>query len=202
MRSTRLPGKILMPLAGKPMLAFLIERLRAGLSLPVCVATTDGVEDDKTANLCAMLGVQVIRGSESDVFSRYQKVARETGAEMIVRLTGDNPLVNLEVIKTCVASHFKENADLTSTREILPDLSVKRYAPKGHSVDVLRAGALLSIAPDGISDFEKEHVIPVFFRLKDQMKLCILKKFSAELLPLSVDTAEDLEAVRKFLCRP
>ena len=94
MGSSRLPGKSLREIEGKPLLQWVIERLRLSLSGEVILATTRKGEDDPLASLAERLGVPVFRGSESDVLSRYYRVSLLYPAPYDVRATGDNPLVD------------------------------------------------------------------------------------------------------------
>lgn len=191
--STRLPGKILLPVAGKPMLVFLMERLRAGLPWPVLVATSDGPSDDATERAAISAGFPVSRGDEEDVFSRFRKAAEITRARHLVRLTGDNPLIDTGLVRRCVASHLESEADFTSTREIAPDGTVVRHVPKGQSVDVIKTEALLRVPGASLSDDDREHVIPAFFRPEFKFVLNVLKDAETREPALSVDTREDYE---------
>jgi len=94
LRSSRLPGKILAPIAGRPLLAVLIERLRSARVEEWWLATTDGLDDDVTAAWGDALGVRVHRGSVDDVLSRYTAIIRERGPRWIVRVTADDPFMD------------------------------------------------------------------------------------------------------------
>lgn len=197
--SKRLPGKIFMPVAGTPMLVFLLERLRRELPWPVLVATSDEPGDDKTTELARSAGFPVVRGDEADVFARFMKAAKLTGAKNVVRLTGDNPLVDAALVRACVEAHLASGADFTSTREVGPDGEITRYVPKGQSVDVIKADSLLGIDVKELSEFEKEHVIPVFFRPDRGFELNVLKNATTTAPAISVDTREDYERLTRLL---
>src|SRR5688572_15146748 len=106
MGSTRLPGKILEPIAGRPLLDHILGRL-ATLRNPakVIVATSDGVRDDVVATFCSERGVDCFRGSEQDVLGRYYECARLYRFDHIVRLTGDNPFVDIEELDRLLDLH-------------------------------------------------------------------------------------------------
>src|SRR5690348_8690788 len=94
MGSTRLPGKVLMDLAGDTVLARVIERLRRARSVHcVAVATSTASADDAVAQECERLGAEVFRGSEDDVLDRYFRAARAFSADVVVRITADCPLI-------------------------------------------------------------------------------------------------------------
>src|SRR5579859_1898597 len=99
MRSTRLPGKVLRPAAGKPLLELLIERLRRVSRIDqIVVATTDNPADDMIARLAQRLGVGCFRGSEEDVLDRVLRAAQSVAADLIVEITADCPLIDPEVV--------------------------------------------------------------------------------------------------------
>lgn len=103
MGSSRLPGKVLRPLAGRPVIWHLIHRLRACRSLDgVLIATSTSPLDDPLAEYCAAEGVAVFRGSEDDVLARYHGAAQSVGATIVVRVTGDSPLIDPPTIDRMV----------------------------------------------------------------------------------------------------
>lgn len=111
MGSTRLPGKVLMPLAGRTLLSYLTERLKAATSLnAIAIATTRTAQDDVLAEQASALGLECYRGSEHDVLSRYLKAARAFSADIVVRVTADNPLTDPASIDRVVA-RVKEGQD-------------------------------------------------------------------------------------------
>src|SRR4051812_30955640 len=98
MGSTRLPGKVLMPLGGKPMLAHVVARAgRATQANELIVATSRLPADDATADFCQDTGVPCFRGDESDVLDRYYQAAKFSNAGAVVRITADCPLIDPEV---------------------------------------------------------------------------------------------------------
>ena len=197
MDSTRLPGKALSDFCGKPMLKFQLDLLRRNnLYLDTIVATSTNEENDKIEELCNDNMIQCIRGDENNVYDRFCKVAQQCSLNHIIRLTGDNPLPSLDVIKACMTTHLKAVPDLTSTRRVMEDGSVKRYVPKGLSVDILNCKTLLRVDQSALNDYEKECVIPVFFLQK--LKVDIVRDIDIDLPELSVDTTEDHKRVSIF----
>ena len=197
MGSKRLPGKALMDFCGKPMLLFQIDLLKQfSLNVKIVVATSENPLDDTIEELCITENIPFVRGSEENVFQRFQLVAEKFQFETIIRLTGDNPLTNYQILKTCLDTHKKKYPDLTSTREILQDRIIQRYAPKGSSVDIINCQTLLSIDANELDDFQREHVIPVFFDGRYQVS--IVKDFSALTETYSIDDMEDYQKVRKY----
>lgn len=114
MRSARCPGKALAPLAGKPLLVHLIERLCSlGGTSPVVLATSVAPENDVLVEAAEACGVRAFRGDENDVLGRHLALAHAFGAEHVVRVTGDNPLTDLPLIEDLVAAHLEADADYT-----------------------------------------------------------------------------------------
>src|SRR5690606_10353428 len=139
MGSTRLPGKVLLPLAGAPMLERQLERLsRCELVDRIVVATTHREADDDIVSLVAGLGgVQVYRGPEYDVLARYLGAAREHGADVVVRVTSDCPLIDAEVIDTAIALCLANQGRVAYVSN-----AVKRTYPRGLDVEVMPMSVL------------------------------------------------------------
>jgi spore coat polysaccharide biosynthesis protein SpsF len=114
MASARYPGKALVPLAGRPLLDVLLERLEAARGVDgVALATSVHPENDALAALAAARGLPAFRGSEDDVLRRYRDCAQALGARHLVRVTADNPLTDLETLESLVALHHARAADYT-----------------------------------------------------------------------------------------
>jgi spore coat polysaccharide biosynthesis protein SpsF len=114
MASSRCPGKALAPLAGRPLLEVLLDRMAAVRGVDgVVLATSVKAENDPLAEVAGRAGFQVFRGDEDDVLRRHVDCARALGAEHVVRVTGDNPLTDVETIESLVARHRREAADYT-----------------------------------------------------------------------------------------
>jgi spore coat polysaccharide biosynthesis protein SpsF len=114
MASSRCPGKAVAPLAGRPLLAVLLERMAAARGVDgVVLATSTRPENDGLARLAEQEGFAVFRGEEDDVLRRHVDCARAIGAEHVVRVTGDNPLTDLETLERLVVRHVEERADYT-----------------------------------------------------------------------------------------
>ena len=112
MGSTRLPGKVLMPLAGKPVLWHIIHRLRKCRTVDViAIATSDRPGDDALVAFAKSEGVELVRGAEDDVLQRYAKAGEELDAGVIVRVTGDSPLLDPETLDRMVETLLLEGAE-------------------------------------------------------------------------------------------
>ncbi len=154
--STRLPEKVLAPVLGRPMLALQLERLQRAESVDaVLVATSVDPADEAVAILCAELEVDCFRGSHADVLDRYQRAAFARGATHVVRLPGDCPLCDPEVVDRVVDLHLDGEFDYTTN---VPPAG--RTFPDGLDVEVVRAPVLAAAWREALTPFEREHVTP------------------------------------------
>jgi spore coat polysaccharide biosynthesis protein SpsF len=164
MSSTRLPGKVLMPLAGEPMLARCIARLHRAATLDdVVVATTTGAEDDPIVDLCRARGWPWFRGQRDDVLDRYHGAAAASNADVVVRVTSDCPLIEPPVVDRVVRA--LGDADLASN--VIPGHSW----PRGLDAEAVRRDALERAWREDGDPATREHVTlyikrhPELFRL-------------------------------------
>lgn len=194
--STRLPGKVLLPLAGAPMLTRLIERLRRVKQADaIVIATTHNTTDDPIAALCGQLGVPCHRGSEHDVLSRYADSAREHGADVVVRITSDCPLIDPALVDQLISTYREGDCDYVSN--MLPPTW-----PYGMAVEVFTATALLEAHAEATQDSEREHVTPFIYWHPERYRLRNVESptdLSAQ--RWTVDTPEDYELVRRLFER-
>ena len=207
MGSKRLPGKSMMKLGDTTVIGYLLRSivLFGFKKSQVVVATSNLPENVVLANYIRSLGFGCFQGSEDDVLSRYQMVAREIDSDTIVRLTGDNPFLDLNIVQCCMNYHFESGSPFTSTRVIHPDKSITRYVPKGSSVDIFQKELLLGINADECDDFDREHVIPQLYRdckvnIVDKNDLISCGIDVANVNELSIDTYDEYkEACRIVL---
>jgi spore coat polysaccharide biosynthesis protein SpsF len=152
MGSTRLPGKVLKPLAGEPLLAHVIRRVRAiGAIDVVSVATTTLTEDDPIAQEAEQRGATVIRGDERDVLSRYLSAARTLDASTVMRITCDCPLLDAAVCTAVLELLNRKSADYAS------NVATATW-PHGLDCEVFTRDALERAAQEAVADDEREHV--------------------------------------------
>lgn len=193
MTSTRLPGKVLLPLAGEPMLARLIERLRrVRRANGIVVATTTNATDDPIAALCAQLDVPCHRGSEQDVLSRYADAARLYGADVVVRITADCPLIDPALIDQLIETYEEGDSDYVSN--MLPPTW-----PYGMAVEVFSAAALAQAHAEATQAAEREHVTPFLYWHPERYRLRnVASPVDLSRHRWTVDTPEDYELVRRL----
>lgn len=152
MGSSRLPGKVLMPAAGRPMLGHLIDRLRSVPSLDaIVIATTVSSKDDQLAEFCAAEGVECFRGSEDDVLARVLGAAAAFEATDIVGITGDCPIIDPVIVEQMVRMHASNGSDYTSNCHY-------RSYPDGMDVQVCTRAALEDSSTRTQDRLDREHV--------------------------------------------
>jgi len=157
LRSTRLPAKALLPLAGLPLLTFMLRRLKgAALVDQIILATTNRPEDRHLATLAYAEGVRVFQGSEDDLIRRTLDACEHFSVEYAVRVTGDCPFVDAASLDHCLAQCTKAGSfDLAST---------KGAFPVGIDYEVLRAASLATVDASGAPDAaDKEHLTKYFY---------------------------------------
>jgi len=152
--SRRLPGKVLKPILGRPMLERQIERLRRARRLDkLVVATSTDASDDAIAALCQSLATDCFRGSLDDVLDRFYQAAQRYAPRAVVRLTGDCPLADSEVIDQLIDMHMAGGFDYTSN-------AVKRSYPDGLDAEVMEFHCLETAWREATLPSEREHVTP------------------------------------------
>ncbi|MFM2090262.1 MAG: hypothetical protein RLZZ127_751 [Planctomycetota bacterium] len=192
MGSTRLPGKVLKPLAGKPMLAHVIARARripgAGM---VAVATSDLAEDAVIADLCRDLGIPCIRGPALDVLARFQRAAQVLEAATVVRITSDCPLLAPEVSGRVLAAAGPDDQYTSNCR--------RRTFPRGLDTEVVPRTALELAHREAVAPSDREHVMPFLWRQPERFRLRdVVDSGDRSALRWTVDTPEDYELARRF----
>lgn len=151
--SSRLPGKVLRPILGTPMILHELERLRHCKTLgKIVLATSIDTSDDALAATVQDAGWDVYRGSLDDVLDRYVQCASLYGADHVVRITGDCPLIDPEVVDTVVTAHLTHGNDYTSN-------TLRRVTyPDGLDTEVMTAEALRKSGREARLASEREHV--------------------------------------------
>jgi spore coat polysaccharide biosynthesis protein SpsF len=193
MSSTRLPGKVMKPLLGRPMMARQIERiLRTSTIDQLVVATSDDPSDDIVATFCRAEGIAYHRGSLHDVLDRYHSAAESFGpADHVVRLTADCPLTDPGVIAEAIALHVASGADYTSN-------SINRTYPVGLDVEVMTLATLSTSWRDAAISQEREHVTMYIYRNPERFRIVELtQSLDLGLMRWTVDTIDDFQMVEK-----
>lgn len=194
MTSTRLPGKVLMDLAGRPMLNQQLHRLKRCREIDeIVVATTTNDTDEPIVEAARAEGVRWFRGSEEDVLSRYLGAAREAQADIIVRITSDCPLIDSEVTDRVVSE-----LELYSSRVDYAANIIDRTFPRGLDCEAFFYDTLERLDRLGTSPASREHV--TFFLVYERRDLFSVRSIADSEnnsdLRWTVDVQEDLDLVR------
>jgi spore coat polysaccharide biosynthesis protein SpsF len=194
MSSRRLPGKVLKPLAGRPMLGWVAARVSAARELArVAVATSVDATDDPVAEFCERERLPCHRGPLNDVATRFSLAAAAEGADAFVRITGDSPLIDPAIIDQAVRLYHGGEWDLVSN-------VLARTFPIGQSVEVLRASTFDQVFRSTTDADHREHVTQSYYAsLKSFRIVGFTSGMDASAVQLSVDTAEDFESIARVL---
>lgn len=194
MGSTRRPGKINYPLLGEPMLAYQVNRLKAGGIDNIFIATTDLPNDDITESIAKDLGVPCFRGSENDVLGRYLACCQAYGIENVIRVGGDDPLIDPQGIKVLIEAHKKSKNDLVYA-------SHSEGWIYGTAAELVTISALQHAHSSAQTAEDKEHVVSFLKRsdafTKEAVKPDVAQRRSD--IFLSVDYQEDLDLITQVV---
>lgn len=195
MGSTRLPGKVIKDICGKPLLQHIIERVRySKLINEVVVATTNNIEDDVVRQICRKLNIECFRGNDEDVLDRFYQCAKKYCAEIIVRITGDCPFADPDIIDMTVKSFIENNSDYVSTA--YPEASF----PDGLDIEVFSYNALEIAWREAKLLSEREHVTSYIWKNESgQFKIENIKNdIDLSDKRWTIDEGMDLNFVRKI----
>jgi spore coat polysaccharide biosynthesis protein SpsF len=221
MGSSRLPGKVLLEIAAKSMLSWTVERTRRAKTIDqVIVATTTEPTDKAIEEQCNQMGCICYRGNLYDVLDRYYQAARQSQAHNIVRITADCPLIDPQVIDRTVNAFFcqttEDDVELSNPKlkfdisnQTSYDFVANRLPPPwgrtypiGLDTEVCTFAALETAWHEATAKHQREHVMPFFYENLQRFQVLLVnhpKDFGT--LRWTVDTAEDLEALRQIASR-
>jgi len=196
MGSTRLPGKLLKEVLDKPLLLYQIERLRrVTLANEIVVATTTNTLDQTVIDFCHSRQIPVFQGSENDVLDRYFQAAKYFKAEVIIRVSGDCPLIDPQVVDKVIEFYLKNYPCLQYVSNTL-----ERTYPRGMDVEVFSFRALEKAASIATRPEEREHVTPYIFQHPELFALGNVVHYPNESHHRwTVDTIEDFQLIKEIL---
>lgn len=190
MGASRLPGKVLMDLAGRPALCRMLDRVRQAETLDgIVIATSTAPADDAVVAWAEAGGVAVYRGSEDNVLERVLDAHRDMRSDVIVELCGDCPLIDPTVIDIAVRRFARGDCDIVTT-------TAPQSYPEGLDVEVFTLDALEEVARTCDDDEVREHVSSDFYRNGERWRLVSLaapEELHRPDLRLLLDWPEDLE---------
>jgi len=196
MTSSRLPGKVLKEIIGKPAIELLIERLRSVKEIhEIMVATTVNTTDDVIEALCRRLYVVCFRGSENDVLGRVLQAAQSIEANIIVEITGDCPLADPDIIRRGINMYLKGNYDYVGNGCFV------RTFPDGMDVQIFSVKLLEGVNILAQETVDREHVTHYIYTHPECYKIGHYEA-DGELhwpeLAITLDTPEDLVLISKI----
>jgi spore coat polysaccharide biosynthesis protein SpsF len=196
MTSTRLPGKVLKEVLGKPLLEYQIERLRrVKLADQIVVATTTNDTDQPIIDLCDRMSIPVYRGSENDVLARYHGAAIAHQADVVVRVTSDCPAIDPQVIDQVIQLYVSEYPKYDYISNCL-----ERTYPRGLDTEVFSFKALDESFHQATEQLDREHVTPFIHRQTARYNLGQVSYFENHSdHRWTVDTPEDFELIRQMI---
>ena len=198
MTSSRLPGKVLADLGGQPVLAWVVRRASRTMGIDqVVVATSISAEDDAVAAFCKKQDYACSRGSLYDVLDRYRRAALEYDAEVIVRLTGDCPLIDPGMLADNLRTFLGAKPPLDFAANRLPG---ERTIPIGLDAEFCTMAALETAWREAQKPHQREHVMPFFYEHADRFRILHIKHSpDYGQYRWTVDTPEDLELLRQVV---
>lgn len=190
MTSTRLPGKVMKPILGEPMIGRQIERLRRAERLgAILVATSDDPTDDPLAAYVETLGVAVHRGPLQDVLDRFHGALQICAPDdTFLRLTADCPLADPQLVDHCIERHLSSGADYTHNG---PGWTF----PKGLDVEVCKVSALEAAWRETRDPYDREHVTPFIYKHPERFRIVTVTRDPPLRYRWTVDTPEDFAFV-------
>ena len=194
--SARFPGKVLADIEGEPMLVREVERaMRAEWVHELVVATTRKSEDDRIAELCRERGIAYYRGSSLDVLDRCYQAAKLHQAEIIVRLTGDCPLIDPGLIDQTISAFMAADPPVDFAANRLPH---EKTFPVGTDTEVCTFPALKQTWVEATKPHHREHVMPYLYEMPGRFRTLIIRSDrDYSRYRWTVDTEQDLELVRQ-----
>jgi len=201
MGSSRLPGKVLRPILGKPMLMHIVERVRAAYGVDrVVVATSDRLVDEKIRSTCRQHDIDCFSGDEHDVLDRFYKAANQYDGDPVIRITADCPLADpgviSELIKTYHGGHYDHVGVATGAGALFLDGG--RF-PDGYDAECIRFDALHKAWTEATASSDREHVTPYIWRQPELFCLGLMKsQTDYSSLRLTVDNEEDFRLIESI----
>jgi spore coat polysaccharide biosynthesis protein SpsF len=196
MTSTRLPGKIMKEVMGKPLLEYQVERMKRVKSADeIVIATTWGEADRVIVDYCDRLSIHYFRGSEQDVLSRYYEAAKASHADVVVRLTSDCPLIDPSIVERVLQYYFDHSAEFDYVSNCL----IRTY-PRGMDTEVFPVRVIEEGFREATDPQDREHVTSFFYRQDRRYKLSnVAYSRDCSRHRWTVDTEEDFILIKRIL---
>lgn len=181
--SSRLPGKVLLPLGGKTVIEIVMDALRE-INADYHVLLTDPESFSRLEGPAHKCGFGIFSGDKDDVLKRYCSASEEYGADYIIRATGDNPLVSAEMAERIFSLHINQKADYSAFTGM----------PYGAGVEAVRLEALLEAGRSAVKNYDREHVCPYLYHNPEKFRIFRPQAPEGYISPdlrITLDTEED-----------
>lgn len=194
MGSTRLPGKILKKVNGRPLLSYQLERLQQSKYInDLVIATTINEKDDLIVEFCKGNKALWFRGPEEDVLARYYEAAKTFKADIIVRITSDCPIIDVQVVDKTIRNFIDNNFEYVSN-------TLERTYPRGLDTEVFTFAALEKAYNEAILERDREHVTAYFYTNPDVFKIgSVRNTVDYSKYRWTVDTEEDFQLMKNII---
>ncbi|MFJ7663187.1 cytidylyltransferase domain-containing protein [Lysinibacillus sp. NPDC097162] len=194
MGSTRLPGKILKKVNGRPLLSYQLERLQQSNYInDLVIATTINEKDDLIVEFCKKKNILWFRGSEEDVLARYYETAKTFRADTIVRITSDCPIIDVQVVDKAIQYFVDNNFEYVSN-------TVERTYPRGLDTEVFTFAVLEKAYKEAVMKRDREHVTAYFYTNPDVFKIgSVRNEVNYSKYRWTVDTEEDFQLIKNII---
>ncbi len=189
MSSSRFPGKVLAPFRGEPLIDHVVAAVETVLPGRVVVVTSDRPSDEPLVAYLERRGIPTCRGPLGDVFGRFRSCLRRHPAEYVLRISGDSPLHDPDILERVLGEGAALRPDLVTT--VFP-----RTFPSGRNAELIRAELFEAVDPDELGPDDREHVTPYFYRNQERYQIVNVAfeagRDRAAPKGFAVDTVEDL----------
>jgi spore coat polysaccharide biosynthesis protein SpsF len=167
MGSTRLPGKVMLPLAGKPLILRMIERINSAKYCgEIIAAITFDEDDDPIAEACRQNKIALFRGHPTDLIDRHLNIAKKYNADAVVKIPSDCPLIDPDIVDKVIKFYIDNSTSL----DYVSNLHPATY-PDGNDVEIFSISALEKAWEEAEKGFEREHTTPYFWENPDKFKI-------------------------------
>jgi len=194
MTSERYPGKMLAPFLDKPMLAHVVDRIKISKVRPkIILATSENYTDDPLALYAKYLGIDVVRGSHSDVFNRFVLTLNKFKCDAFFRVCGDSPLL-LPYLFDRAAFIYRNNSN-----DLVTNIFPKTF-PAGMSIELIKTKTFLELEKSITDDEDREHITSYFYNHSKDFNIYNIEcaKPVDLNLKLSVDKLDDLQKIKEW----
>ena len=189
-----MPNKVLRSYKDKKLLDYLIERiLNANMNIPICIATSKKSQDDKIFNFCLLKNIKCFRGSLDNVSKRLLDAANYYKANSFVRISGDSPLIDPDIIKKGISVFNRGDYDLVTN--VFP-----RTYPFGQSIEIIRTSFFNKIVPKLVTRSDKEHITKYIYKNFSKFKIFNLRnKKDLTNLNFCIDNFQDFIRFKRII---